>query len=158
MTMPVCGGVEAYNEQSLCVKTSFYESTPPAQDPMGNKISSGAQGPLFMLQKNVITEVPPDIPGFYSNVFLVHKALGGWCRVIDLKQLNTHIYTSHFRMHTISSVLSTIEKEDYVFKIDLQDVHFHVLIHPDSRKFLCFPSKTRYTSFTSTSLWSEHCP
>ena len=47
MTMPVCGGVEPYNEQSLrckyCsqgVQTSSYE---PAQDPMGNKISPGAQ-------------------------------------------------------------------------------------------------------------------
>ena len=47
--MPVCGGVEAYNERSLCVKyrdqgvqTSFYESTPSAQDPVGNKISLGA--------------------------------------------------------------------------------------------------------------------
>ena len=31
----------------------------------------------LMLQKNVITEVPPNSPGFYSNVFLVHNALGG---------------------------------------------------------------------------------
>ena len=45
--MTVCGGVEAYNEQSLrfkyCsqgVQTSSYE---PAQDPMGNKISPEAQ-------------------------------------------------------------------------------------------------------------------
>ena len=27
-----------------------------------------------MLQRNAITEVPPDSPGFYSNVFLVNKA------------------------------------------------------------------------------------
>ena len=39
-TMPVCGGVEAYNKRSLRVKycsqgvqTSFYKSTPSAQDP-----------------------------------------------------------------------------------------------------------------------------
>ena len=45
-TMPVCERVKAYNERSFCVKyhdqgvqTSFYESTPSAQDPMGNKIS-----------------------------------------------------------------------------------------------------------------------
>ena len=43
-TKPVCGGVEAYNERSLRVKyrnqgvqTSFYESTPSAQDLMGNR-------------------------------------------------------------------------------------------------------------------------
>ena len=43
--MPVCGGVEAYNKRSLCVKyrsqgvqTSIYETTPSASDPLGNSI------------------------------------------------------------------------------------------------------------------------
>ena len=45
-----------------------------------------------MLRKNAITEVPPDSPGFYSNVFLVRKASGVWRPVIDLKSLNTHIH------------------------------------------------------------------
>ena len=61
-------------------------------------------------------------------------------------------------MHTISSVLSTIERGDYTFKIDLQDAYFHVLqvlIHLDSRKYLHFAFE--YIS-SSTSLWSEHCP
>ena len=47
-TMPVCGGVEVYNERSLRVKyrsqgvqTSFYESTPSAQDPLGDTTSQG---------------------------------------------------------------------------------------------------------------------
>ena len=53
-------------------------------------------------------------------------------------------------MHSISSVLNTVEKGDYTFKIDLQDTYFHVLIHPDGRKYLCLPSKTSYTR-------SEHC-
>ena len=41
---------------------------------------------------------------------MVRKASGGWCPVIDLKQLNRHIDAPHFHMHTISSVLSTVEK------------------------------------------------
>ena len=60
----------------------------------------------LMLQKNAIIEVPPDSPGFYSNVFLVRKSSGGWCPVIDLKNLNSHIHAPHFRMFTTSSVLS----------------------------------------------------
>ena len=80
----------------------------------------------LMLQKNAITEVPPDSPGFYSNVFLVRKASGGWRPVIDLKNLNAHIHAPHFRMFTTSSVLSSVEKGDYSFKIDLQDAYFHV--------------------------------
>ena len=64
----------------------------------------------LMLQKNAISEISPDTPGFYSNAFMVRKASGGWRPDIDLKQLNHHIDAPHFRMHTISSVLSTVKK------------------------------------------------
>ena len=97
----------------------------------------------LMLQKNAITEVPPDSPGFYSNVFLVRKASGGWRPVIDLKNLNAHIHAPHFRMFTTSSVLSSVEKGDYAFKIDLQDV----TIHPSSRKYLRFAFENRMYQF-----------
>ena len=90
-----------------------------------------------MLQKNAITEVPTASPGFYSNIFLVRKSSGGWRPVIGLNRLNTRIYAPHFRMFTISSVLSTVRKGDYAFKLDLQDTYFHVPIHP-SRKYLRF--------------------
>ena len=102
---------------------------------------------FLMLQKNTISEISPDTSGFYSNVFLVRKAFGGWRPDIDLKQLNHHIDAPHFRMHTISSVLSTIERGDYAFKIDLQDSYFHVLIHPDSRKYLRFAFENKVYQF-----------
>ena len=101
----------------------------------------------LMLQKNAITEVPPDSPGFYSNVFLVRKASGGWRPVIDLKNLNAHIHAPHFRMFTTSSVLSSVEKGDYAFKIDLQDAYFHVPIHPSSRKYLRFAFENKVYQF-----------
>ena len=101
-----------------------------------------------MLQKNAISEISPDTPGFYSNAFMVRKASGGWRPVIDLKQLNHHIDAPHFRMDTISSVLSTFEKKgDYTFKIDLQDAYFHVLIHPHSRKYLRFAFENKVYQF-----------
>ena len=96
-----------------------------------------------MHQKNAITQVPPDSPGFYSNVFLVRKSTGGWRPVIDLKNLNAHIHAPHFRMFTTGSVLSSVEKGDYAFKIDLQDAYFHVPIHPSSRKYLRFAFENR---------------
>ena len=78
----------------------------------------------LMLQKNVITEVPPNSPGFYSNVFLVRKASGGW-----------------------RPVLSSIRKGDYAFKIDLQDAYFHIPIHPSSRKYLRFSFENKVYQF-----------
>ena len=106
------------------------------RSPQGRKEILGMQEQIsLMLQKNAITEVPPTFPGFCSNVFLVRKASGGWRPVIDLKSLNAYIWAPHFRMYTTSSVLSTMRKGDYAFKIDLQDAYFHV---PSSRKYLRF--------------------
>ena len=101
----------------------------------------------LMLQKNAITEVPLNSPGFYSNVFLVRKASGGWHPVIDLKSLNTQILPPHFSMFTASSVLSTVRKGDYAFKIDLQDAYFHVPIDPSSRKYLRFAFENKVYQF-----------
>ena len=78
----------------------------------------------------------PNSPGFYSNVFLVRKASGGWRPVIDLKSLNASICSPHFCMSTTDSVLSTVQKGDYAFKIDLRDAYFHIPIHPSSRKYM----------------------
>ena len=101
----------------------------------------------LMLQKNVETEVPLNSPGFYSNVFLVRKASGGWRPVIDLNNLNAHIHAPHFRMFSTSSVLSSVRKGDYAFKIDLQDTYFHVPIHPSSRKYLRFAFENKVYQF-----------
>ena len=90
--------------------------------PQGRKEILGMREQIsLMLQKNAITEVPPNSPEFYSNVFLVRKASGGWHPVIDLKCLNDQISAPHFHMSTTGSVLRTVQKGDYAFKIDLQD-------------------------------------
>ena len=82
---------------------------PIIRSPQGPKKVQGTREQIFLLlQKNMITEMPQDSPGFYSNVFLVCKASGGWHTITDLKQLN--VYAPHFLMHTIRSVLSTVEK------------------------------------------------
>ena len=152
--------METYNERSLRLKyrsqgvqTSFYESTPSTPNPLGDQIPPGARANCMreqitlMLQKNTTTEVPPNSPGFYSNVFLVRKASGGWRPVIDLKNLNAHIHAPHFRMFTTNSVLSSVRKGDYAFKIDLQDAYFHVPIHPSSRKYLRFAFENKVYQF-----------
>ena len=101
----------------------------------------------LMLKKNAITEVPPNSPGFYSSVFLVQKASGGWRPVIDLKNLNAHIHAPHFLMFMTNSVLSSVRKGDYAFKIDLQDAYFHVPVHPSSRKYLRFAFENKVYQF-----------
>ena len=110
----------------------------------------------LMLQKNTITEVPPDSPGFYSNVFLVRKASGGWRPVIDLKNLNTHIHAPHFRMFTTSSVLSSVEKR----RLRVQDRSAGcVLSRTDSSKQQKVPQvrlRKQGVPVSSTAIRSKH--
>ena len=50
-------------------------------------------------------------------------------------------------MHTISSVLSTVYRGDYAFKIDLQDAYFQLLIYLHSRKYLRFAFENKVYQF-----------
>ena len=86
-----------------------------------------------MLQKNAIVKVPSDTPGFYSKVFLTCKVSGGWHPVFDLKQLNAHLNTPHFRMFYIASVLSRIKSGDFAFKTSRG--HILSCSDPDRKKY-----------------------
>ena len=158
VTKSVCGGVKAYNERSLAKWCRLCFTSPPLlhktpwemRSPQGpQKVQEMQEQISTMLQKKVITVLPPDSPGFNSNMFLVHKASGEWRPVIDFKQLNAHIFAPHFR----SSVVSTVRKGDYSFKMDLQDAYFHVYQSIQmAESTYVLPSKTRYFSseyFTS---------
>ena len=140
--------------RSQGVQTLFYESTPSPTNSLGDKISTGSarnfghagtDHPYAPKERD--NGSASRLTRVYSNIFLVRKASGGWCPVIDLKNLNSHIHAPHFRMFTTSSVLSSVEKGDYAFKIDLQDAYFHVQIHPSSRKYLRFAFENRVYQF-----------
>ena len=89
-------------------------------------------------QKGAVYQVEPSSPGFYSHVFVVPKASGGWRPVIDLKALNEYLEAPHFKMHTVASVLNTVCVGDWAFSVDLTDAYLHVPINPESRKYLRF--------------------
>ena len=80
-TMPVCGGVKAYNERSFCVKYrsqgyKLYFTSPllllqtpwEIRSPEGSQKIQGMQEQIsLMLQKNAISEISPDTPESYSS-------------------------------------------------------------------------------------------
>ena len=111
-----------------------------------------------MLQRNAISEISPDTPGFYSNAFMVRKASGGWRPVIDLKQLNHHIDASHFRMHTISSVLSTVKKRRLRIQNRSAGCVLSCTNTSTQQEVPSFCLRKQGISVSSTSLQSEHCP
>ena len=94
-----------------------------------------------MLEKNALEVVETRSPGFYSRLFLVEKATGGWRPVIDLSPLNAFVLQTKFKMETVTSVMASIREGDFMASLDLKDAYFQIPIHPDSRKFLRFVSE-----------------
>ena len=94
-----------------------------------------------MLAKGALEIVPDPGPGFYSRLFLVEKATGGWRPVIDLSTLNTFIRQTPFKMETVASVFNAVQENDLLPSLDLKDAYFQVPVHPSSRKFLRFVSQ-----------------
>ena len=96
-----------------------------------------------MLAKDALEIVLDPGPGFYSRLFLVEKATGGWCPMIDLSHLNEFVLQTSFKMETVASVLLSVREGDSLAFIDL-DMYFQIPVHQSSRNLLRFlPSSPR---------------
>ena len=92
---------------------------------------------LTMLQKGVILPVPTQ-NCFISRVFLVPKSSGGDRVIIDLSNLNRHIFCPTFKMMDATKLRNSIPKGAWFTSIDLSDAFHHIPIHPRFQKFLAF--------------------
>ena len=91
-----------------------------------------------MLAKGALEIARDAGPGFYSRLFLVEKASGGWRLVIDLSHLYEFVQLTRFKMKTVASVLLSVREGDFLASLDLKDAYFQIPIHPSSRKLLRF--------------------
>ena len=61
-----------------------------------------------MLAKGALEIARDPGTGFYSRLFLVEKASGGWRPMIDLSHLNEFVQLTRFKMETVASVLLSV--------------------------------------------------
>ena len=90
------------------------------------------------LRRKGSVEPAPPTPGFFSRMFVVTKATGGWRLIIDLSTLNLDVDRTPFRMETSQTVLRAICRNDWMVSIDLKDAYLQIPIHPASRRYLRF--------------------
>ena len=82
-----------------------------------------------MLAKGALEIALDPGPAFYSRLFLVEKASGGWRPVIDLSHLNEFVQLTRFKMETVVSVLLSVREGDFLASLDLKDAYFQIPIH-----------------------------
>ena len=95
----------------------------PSYSPHSIKGKALSQEVRALLEKGAIEPAPSD-PGFYSRLFVVEKATGGFRPVIDLSPLNKSVMKTKFRMETNRTILAAVQKEDWMISFDLKDVYF----------------------------------
>ena len=131
-------------------RVPFKDSLPPlsrtpvlfptyrAGSPLAQALRQEIEG---MLAKGALEIARDPGPGFYSRLFLVEKASGGWRPVIDLSHLNDFVQLTSFKMETVTSVLLSVREGDFLASLDLKDAYFQIPIHRSSRKLLRFMSE-----------------
>ena len=87
-----------------------------------------------MLERGGLELVDHSGPGYYGWLFLVNRGGGGggWHPVNDMFGLNGYVTLAKFKLKTVSLMLGSIKKRDFIFLIDLKDTYFQTPIHPNS--------------------------
>ncbi len=111
-----------------------------------------------MLEKNAIEIVENTGRGFYSHLFVRKKKTGGLRPVIDLKRLDQHLSTPHFKMETAQSICQQLNPFNWVVSIDIKDACFHVPVHKSFRKYLRFVIKGIVYQFIAMCLTLPQLP
>ena len=89
-----------------------------------------------LINKNAVEPVEnQNSLGFYNRLFLVPN--NRWRPVLDLSTLNTFLNTGSFKMETPETITS-LQAGEWVTSIDFKDAYFHIPIHSQSRKYMCF--------------------
>ena len=65
-----------------------------------------------LLEKPVIQSVPNQTKRFYSGMFMVPKKDGGQRPVINLKRLNNHVKSEHFKTESLLTVKSLLYRRE----------------------------------------------
>ena len=108
----------------------------PVMDPVKAELLS--EEVQSLVSKGAITSITDDGDGYVSQLFLVPKSDGSWRPVINLQGLNQFVSAQHFKMESVRTVKATIQKGDWLLKLDLKDAYLSVPIHREHQKYLRF--------------------
>ena len=91
-----------------------------------------------LLKKGAVEQVCPQKDQFLSNIFIVKKKDRGNRPVINLKDLNQYIPFLHFKMESLQSLKTLLQKNEHMCKLDLKDAYLCVPISQDDQKRVMF--------------------
>lgn len=80
---------------------------------------------------------------YVSKIFVILKSDGTPRLILNLKSLNTFLYTTHFKMENYKTVERLIQRETFMSSLDLKNAYHLIPIIEQHRKYLrfCFNGK-----------------
>ena len=75
---------------------------------------------------------------FISSIFGKPKSDGFFWAIFNLKGLNKHTASHHFKMETLESVIQLMEKDYFMAPANLKDAYYNVSISIHAQKYLKF--------------------
>ena len=98
-----------------------------------------------LLDKKVIVKTNVTDTDYFSSVFVRPKPNQQAFRMIlNLKKLNSYVFSPHFKMESIKTARNMIRKNMWMASVDLKDAYYTVPIHPNHQKYLKFLWKVPY--------------
>lgn len=91
-----------------------------------------------LLDLGAISQCKPSRNQYLSDIFLAPKPNGDSRFILNLKSLNRHIETSHFKMEDYRTVALLISQGCFMATIDLKESYLLVPINPNHKKYLRF--------------------
>jgi hypothetical protein len=94
------------------------------------------------LQKRVdrgqFSIVPDSFAAQLHPLDVVPKASGGYRLILDCRLINSFLTDMFFKLENLAVVPQVVSPGDWLFFTDLEDAYFHIPMHPESLKHLCF--------------------
>ena len=135
---------EIVRKVSQGILIAFDDATPsllryPLELPSNNK-TADLLHPVPKLQVSQAIEEAMDTasPGYYSRLFLVPKPDGSFRSIIALEKLNQFIVVPSFKMETLFSIITALQPQEWITKIDLKDAYHHILVYVNIWKYFRF--------------------
>ncbi len=91
-----------------------------------------------LLDLQIIRQSQHEEGEFISPIFIVPKSDGDFRLILNLKKLNEQSEKIHFKMDTLSSILTLIYPGVYMCKIDIKDAYYSIPIKEEDQKLLKF--------------------
>ena len=128
-------GLDLGTDETHFQNKSKYINFPPTEEQdLGTEVKK-------LLQKQVIAPSQHEELEFISPIFLTRKDRNKVKLILNLKELNQNLETTHFKMDTIYSVLKLITPGCYMSSVDIKDAYYSVPISEGYQKYFKFKYK-----------------